>query len=1011
VPETRIDTEVRFQSAFAQSAIAASITSPDGRWLFVNRSLADLLGYSEEELKGRAFQTLTHPDDVPQNLVLLQRALSGEIDRYTMEKRLLHASGETVWVLLTVALVRGDDRAPLYLVTQYQDLTARKRAEVQLRESEERYRQVVETAHEGICIVDPNGRIAYANTRLGTLLMARPEDLIGHPIFEFMAPDHAFYARSRFARRQRGISEVEDLVLRRADGGALHVRTSASSLIAGNGVFSGAVYMLTDVTERYAAEQRVAASERYFRALTEQSSEVVCVVDEHAVFQYANLAWGPLLGYQPQEVVGRLAFDFIAPEDLERVKTLFAEIVRAPDTVISAEFALIHRDGTRRVLSGIGRNMLNDPAVRGIVVNSYDITDRRRAEQALHASEARFSHIAANVPGMVYQWVYPPVGPGGYTFVSEGARRMFGIAPEAALQNPAMLSDRAVTATPFRWEGRIVIPSGEERFVQISAHNERASDGSVFSDGLITDVTELRNASRRLDESEQRYRSLFAHNPDAVFSLDVSGQFLSANPACYTLFGYAEGELLGAAFEPLLYPEDLGTARESFGAAVAGKATQYEVAIRHRSGKRVQLGVTNVPMIVGGRVIGVFGIAKDLTVQRELEQQLRQSQKMEAVGRLAGGVAHDFNNLLTVIISYTQMALGTLAPDASASADLREVESSAGRAAELTRQLLAFSRQQVLRPTRIDVNQVVTESVGMLRRLIGEDVALQTALAPGLWPVHSDPGQLSQVLMNLAVNARDAMIGGGTLSLRTQNVIVDAADDREHPELAAGAYAAIVVEDTGTGIDPSVLPNIFEPFYTTKGAGHGTGLGLATVYGIVKQSDGFVYAESVPGKGSRFTVLLPRTDRDGHDDAQSPGDAPPRGHETVLLVEDADAVRSAVRRMLESLGYTVLEAASAPEALYIATKARTQRAPIHLVLTDVVMPEISGRALREQLATLWPELKVLYMSGYTNDEILRRGLGESGEMLLEKPFTLDRLAAAVRRSIDATNGHPRSQNS
>jgi PAS domain S-box-containing protein len=625
---------------------------------------------------------------------------------------------------------------------------------------------------------------------------------------------------------------------------------------------------------------------------------------------------------------------------------------------------------------------------------------------------------------MVYQWVYPPAGPGGYTYVSEGTRRLFGVAPEAALENPAVLIDlihpeereafiararaSAATLAPFRWEGRVIIPSGEERFVQISAHNARASDGSILSDGLITDVTELRNASRRLEESEQRYRSLFAHNPDAVFSLDVSGKFLSANPACYALSGYAEGELLGAPFEPLLFPEDLGVAFKNFGVAVGGKATQYEVAIRHRSGKRVQLGITNVPMIVGGRVIGVFGIAKDLTVQRELEQQLRQSQKMEAVGRLAGGVAHDFNNLLTVIISYTQMALGTLPTDAIARSDLREVESAAGRAADLTRQLLAFSRQQVLRPRRLDVNQVVTESVGMLRRLIGEDVALVTDLAPGLWPVHSDPGQLSQVLMNLAVNARDAMVGGGTLSLRTHNVVVETVDARERPGLVAGAYAAIVVEDTGTGIDPSVLPNIFEPFYTTKGAGHGTGLGLATVYGIVKQSDGFVYAESAPGKGSRFTVLLPRTDRDGHDDAQPAIDAPPRGYETILLVEDAGAVRGAVRRMLESLGYTVLEAANASEALQIATAARLEKAPIHLVLTDVVMPEISGRALRERLARLWPELRVLYMSGYTNDEILRRGLGESGEMLLEKPFTLEHLAAAVRRSIDATNGHLRS---
>ncbi len=1017
MPETRSEHEVRFESVFDQSGVPASITAPDGRWLFVNRSLADLLGYSEKELTGRTFQSLTHPDDLSRNVALLQQALAGAIDRYSMEKRLVHARGYTVWVLLSVAVVRGDDGFPLFLVTQYQDLTERKRAEAKLRESEERYRRVVETAHEGICTVDGEGRITYANSRLGVMLGTETRRLLGQPIFALMDPTAEFEARTRFARRQRGVSEVDDLVLRRADGTALHVLTSASSMFSPHGEFAGAVYMLTDVTERHAAEQRVAASEQYFRALTEQSSELVCVVNENAVFQYANLAWDLLLGYRPEEVVGRSAFEFIAPEDLERTQRLFAEILRVPGNVVSTEYQLVHRDGTRRALSGIGRNMLNDSAVRGIVVNSYDITDRRRAEDALRASEARFAHIASHAPGMVYQWMYAANGTKGYTFVSEGVRRLFGVAPDAALANPGVLIDlihpdereefvarareAAAALSPIRWEGRVVLPTGEERFVQVSAHNSATADGSVLSDGLITDVTDLRDAARRLDESEQRYRSLFAHNPDAVFSLDTDGRFISANPACYTLSGYDFGELLGVSFEPLILPEDLEIARTNFAAAVSGRATQYQLGIRHRSGKRVQLGVTNVPIIVGGKVIGVFGIAKDLTVQRELEQQLRQSQRMEAVGRLAGGVAHDFNNLLTVIISYTQMAMAHLPRDAAVRTDLKEVESAAARAAALTRQLLAFSRQQVLRPRRLDINQIVSEAVSMLRRLIGEDVTLQTELAPALWPVHSDPGQLSQVLLNLAVNARDAMSAGGTLRLRTQNVVVGSVDTRQRPGLIPGQYAAIVVEDTGTGIDPEVLPHIFEPFYTTKGPGHGTGLGLATVYGIVKQSEGFVYADSVVGRGSQFTVLMPRTDRDGHDDAATQIPAPPRGTETILLVEDEGAVRGAVQRMLALLGYTVLEAASGPEALRVARDAQQRGIPIHLVITDVVMPEVNGRELREQLAALWPDLKVLYMSGYTDDEILRRGV-QSGEMLLEKPFTTERLAAAVRATIDAS---------
>jgi nitrogen-specific signal transduction histidine kinase/CheY-like chemotaxis protein len=400
-------------------------------------------------------------------------------------------------------------------------------------------------------------------------------------------------------------------------------------------------------------------------------------------------------------------------------------------------------------------------------------------------------------------------------------------------------------------------------------------------------------------------------------------------------------------------------------------------------------------MMLGGRVIGVYGIGKDLSAQRQLEQQLRQAQRMEAVARLAGGIAHDFNNLLTVIISYTQMLLRRLPPDVGG-AELKEIDAAAARAANLTRQLLAYSRKQVLQPRRLDINQTVSEAAGMLRRVIGEDISLRTDLAPALWTVHADPGQLEQVLMNLAVNARDAMAGGGALTLRTANVTVDAAAARERPGLEPGAYAAIFVEDTGTGMEPETLANIFEPFYTTKPVGEGTGLGLAMVYGILKQSGGYVYVDSTPGVGSRFTVLLPKLEGSSEDESSAPEAPPPRGDETILLVEDEEAVRRAVRRMLEALGYSVLEAPNAGVALKVAADAETRGQRVHLVLTDVVMPGLNGRRLAEEVAARWPDTKVLYMSGYTDDEILRRGLVDADSSFLEKPFSTERLAHALR---------------
>ncbi|HEY0996103.1 MAG TPA: PAS domain S-box protein [Gemmatimonadaceae bacterium] len=769
-----------------------------------------------------------------------------------------------------------------------------------LRASEERYRLVVETAHEGICTIDREGRITYANARLGEMLGLAAAALRGRQLFEFMEPAAAFAARTRFARRQRGIAEVTELELRAADGRFLATLESASSIIDESGDFAGAVCMYTDITRRRVAERQV---------------------DE---------------------------------------------------------------------------------------------------------SEARYAHVAANVPGLVYRWVYRPDGSGGYTFVSEGSRTVFGVAPEEAIADPgalldlihphdrpgflALARDAAETLAPLRWEGRVFRRGGEERFIQVAARAERLADGSVVSDGLVMDVTELHDAARRLHEREQHFQSLFENNPDAVFLVGTDGRFQQLNPAAHGVIGWQPEELAGREFQPLIWPDDLPVAIANFGRAVHGEARRYEISLRHRDGRRVPAAITLVPIFVQGAVVGVFGIAKDLTGQRDLEAQLRQALKMEAVGRLAGGIAHDFNNLLTVITSYTQMALGELEPRSGPATDLAEVQRAANRAAALTRQLLAFSRQQVLVARRLDVNALVEGMVGMLRRLIGEDIALRTHLDPSLWAVEADAGQLEQVLMNLAVNARDAMPDGGSLSVRTGNVRVTAGRDPRRPGLVPGEYMMLEVEDDGVGMDPAILPNIFEPFFTTRSVGRGTGLGLAMVYGIVKQSGGYVYADSAPGEGSRFTLLLPRTRGDAEAGAgpEAAEDAtprtPPRGTERVLLVEDDDAVRHVATRMLGALGYAVVAASGGEEAMRLADSLDAQGTRVELVLTDMVMPGMSGRAVADRLTARWPGTRVLLMSGYTDDEILRRGLGDAGLPYLEKPFSVDQLAGALRAALDSPAG-------
>jgi hypothetical protein len=507
--------------------------------------------------------------------------------------------------------------------------------------------------------------------------------------------------------------------------------------------------------------------------------------------------------------------------------------------------------------------------------------------------------------------------------------------------------------------------------------------------------TQLRGAREALGASEARYRMLMEQASDGIFVADEAGRFVDVNSRACEMMGCAREELLTMDVAATYPPEDRDQALRKIQSMRAGRMVLYERRMLRKDGRIL-------PVEVSARYtqgVGYQAIVRDLTERHALEQQFRQAQKMEAVGRLAAGVAHDFNNLLTAILGYSELLLGGLGPGDPRRAGVEEIRRAAERAGSLTRQLLAFSRQQVLQPRTLDLNEVVSGLHSMLRRLIGEDIDLRTTAAPDLGRVLADPGQIEQVIMNLAVNARDAMPRGGKLTIETANVALDAIYARTHEVVKPGPYVLLAVSDTGTGMDADVRSHLFEPFFTTKAKGHGTGLGLATVYGIVKQSGGYIWVYSEPGQGTAFKIYLPRAEGKaaGRSAAERPAEAP-GGSETILLVEDEDVVRSLAREILEAYGYTVLEATRGEEALEASAR---HRGPIDLLLTDVIMPGGSGREAAERLAPGRPGMKVLYMSGYTNDAIVHHGVLAPGVAFLQKPFSPQALARKVREVLDA----------
>ncbi|HEY0793228.1 MAG TPA: PAS domain S-box protein [Chthoniobacterales bacterium] len=525
---------------------------------------------------------------------------------------------------------------------------------------------------------------------------------------------------------------------------------------------------------------------------------------------------------------------------------------------------------------------------------------------------------------------------------------------------------------------------------------ERTTELQQANERLRAEMTQRRQMEEQLRRHEAHFRSLIENVSDLITVIDRQGVIKYQSASVARVLGYAPADLIGREAFSFVHSEDAWRARSAHRRAWTDPParTPAEYRFRHRNGTWVMLQSIGRKMPDESLIVVN---SRDVTLQKQLEAQLHQAQKLEAIGRLAGGVAHDFNNLLLVISGHSQLIERALRPDGPLRESVAEIGRAADRAAGVTRQLLAFSRRQVMEPRVLDLNAVVADAEKMLKRLIGEDVRLATVLQPHISAVRADPGQIDQVILNLVLNARDAMPQGGTVVIETSEAEGDAAQPKAGPEVPPGRYVLLQVTDTGRGMTPEVQARLFEPFFTTKSEGKGTGLGLAVAHGIVQQSGGYLEVESRPDVGTTFKIYLPAIERSVQEQLERTWPKPARGSETILLAEDEQPVRAVTALLLETLGYRVLKASSGEEALRLAEASREK---IDLLLADVVMPGLSGRELAEILQVREPHLKVLFQSGYTDDAVLRHGVVHAEVAFLPKPFTLDGLARKVREVLD-----------
>ena len=1014
------ESEEKFATAFRNSPDSITLIGlSDERVVEVNDGFCHATGYRREEILGHTSLELNLWSDLSErarfvSMLRDQKRVIGFEASFRIksgEIRVGLAAGEVVQI--------GDQ--PFALIT-IRDITDNKRAEEALKKEKDRAQRYLDIAGVILVAINSDQKVVLINRKGCEILGYKEDEMIGKNWF-----DHFILERDRIsvkgvfaklvAAEIEPVEYFENSVLTKS--GMEKIIAWHNTIIRDqNGRITGTLSSGEDITERNRSEKALRESEKRYRTLAEAAQDMIFIVDREGYVKYVNSFAAKQFRNRPEEIIGKSIQDLF-PSDIsdrqrdnlqtvfETLKPIYLENMTTfldRDVWLSTWLApLVNEAGEAYSVLGISR----------------DITKHKQAEEALRKSEEVFRELYDNAPvgyfeydaqGRILSVNRTELEMLGYSLEEMRGQPVWKFVVEEDIAHHQILSKLAGTMPPARDLERTYRRKDGTTFPAIIEDRLlRDEKGSIKGlRATIQDITERKQTEEALRSSEEKYRTILENIEDGYYEVDIAGNLTFFNDSFCRIYGYPREELMGMNDRQYTDQENAKELFQAFNKVYrTGEPTKgfdWEIIRKDGTKRCIEASVSLMKDSSGNR-IGFRGLVRDVTERRQIEQekanlqeQLRQSQKIEAIGRLAGGIAHDFNNLLTVIKGYSQLSLVETKDDSPLKENLEEIKKAAEKAADLTRQLLAFSRRQILEMKVLDLNSLFMDLDKMLHRLIGEDIELITLLADDLGRVKTDPGWVEQIIMNLGVNARDAMPNGGKLTIETANAELDEAYARGHIAVKPGRYVMFSVSDTGVGMTPEVRQQVFEPFFTTKEKGKGTGLGLSTVYGIVKQSGGNIWVYSEPGQGTTIKIYLPRVDEPLEEFKERVvREELPQGKETVLVVEDEEAVRQLAVRILKRQGYTVLDVPDGDSALVICEE---RKEPIHLILTDVIMPGMSGRQLVDRCSKARQDFKVLYMSGYTDNAIVQHGVLAEGVNYIQKPFTVDALARKVREVLD-----------